>query len=267
MPELITRELESGIYQVHMNRPDKRNALSASQITRLIDAFAMLDQQRDCRVIILSGEGASFCAGADLTSDELCESARDRNRVGMIYKSQEQLVDMLLAIYENQKPVIAAIQGAAVGGGLSLALASDVRIGADSARLGAVYMKAGFSNCDVGSSYLLPRIVGQGMAAELLLTARLAEAEEALRIGLLSRVVPEAALLDNALEMARMIAANNEYGVWMTKKGLQTNIDAPSLRHATEIENRQQVLASFTGNMEEAFIAFAEKRPPNWQPL
>ncbi len=267
MPEVETIELEEGIFQVLMNRPEKRNALSSSQIGRLIDAFRALNDNRACRVIILSGAGEGFCAGADLTSAELCPAAENRSRVGMIYKSQEQLVAMLLSIYENEKPVIAAIHGAAVGGGLSLALASDIRVGSSTAKLGAAYMKAGFSNCDVGSSYLLPRIVGQAAATELLLTARTIGADECLRLGLLSRVVPQELLLDTALEIAREIRANNEYGVWMTKKGLQANMDAPSLRHATELENRQQVLASFTGNMEEAFTAFAEKRPPDWQPL
>ena len=123
------------------------------------------------------------------------------------------------------------------------------------------------SACDVGVSYFLPRLAGPGVAAELMLTGRLFDAEEALACGVVSRVVEREALAEAALGMARMIAANSEYGVWMTKKTLRTSIDAPSLRHAMEMENRTQVLGTFTGAMDEARQAFVEGRPPRWPPL
>ena len=120
---------------------------------------------------------------------------------------------------------------------------------------------------DMGTSYLLPRIVGAGVARELMLTGRIIDADEALRIHLVHEVVPTDTLMDAAYEIARSIAANNAYGVWQTKIGLNAALDAPSLRHAKEIENRTQVLSSFTNNPREAAIAHREKRAPHWDPL
>jgi enoyl-CoA hydratase len=180
---------------------------------------------------------------------------------------QEYLAELMLAIHECDKPVIAAINGAAVGGGLAIALASDIRIAAEKAKFGAAFIKIGLSSCDVGTSYLLPRVVGLSAAAEMMLTGRNIDAEEALQMRLVSRVVASADLAANALELAHAITVNSEYGVWMTKKGLRTNLDAPSLRHAMELENRTQVLGYFSGCMEEAMQAFQEGRPPHWKKL
>jgi enoyl-CoA hydratase len=125
----------------------------------------------------------------------------------------------------------------------------------------------GLSSCDVGTSYFLPRIVGPTVAAELMLTGRRFTAAEADRYGLLNRVVARAGLLDAAADLAAGITANSEYGVCMTKVGMWANVDAPSLRHAVELENRTQVLGCFTGNMAEAARAFQERRDPVWKPM
>ena len=129
------------------------------------------------------------------------------------------------------------------------------------------FIRVGLSSCDVGTSYWLPRVVGPTMAAELMLTGRRVPAEEALRIGLVSRVVEPDALTDAALDLAAGITANSEFGVIFTKLGLWANFDAPSLRAAIELENRTQVLGTFTGNMAEAGEAFREKRDPHWKPM
>jgi enoyl-CoA hydratase len=163
--------------------------------------------------------------------------------------------------------VIAAVHGAAVGGGIALALACDLRVASPDAYFASHFIRVGLSSCDVGTSYWLPRIVGPTAAAEMMLTGRRVPAEEALRIGLLNRVVDQDALLDAALELAAGITANSEFGVIMTKLGLWANFDAPSLRAAMELENRTQVLGTFTGNMNEAGKAFREKRPPEWAPM
>jgi enoyl-CoA hydratase len=193
--------------------------------------------------------------------------AEDLSRLGYIYKSQEHLAELMLLIRELQKPVIAAVNGAAVGGGFAICLSSDVRVASESATFGSVYIKMGLSSCDLGTSYLLPRIVGAARAAELMLTGRIFGSEEAEKIGLVHRVVSGDRLLDSAMETAELIAENNEYGVWMTKQGLWANLDAPSLRHAMELENRTQVLGVFTENLTEAFEAFREGRKPKWKPL
>ena len=163
--------------------------------------------------------------------------------------------------------MIAAVHGAAVGGGLALTSASDLRVASDDAFFASHFIKVGLSSCDVGTSYLLPRIVGPTFAAELMLTGRRFHAEEALRIGFLNRVTTRDELVDTALDLADLVIANSEYGVYMTKLGLWANLDAPSLRHAIELENRTQVLGTFTGNMSEAQAAFVEKRDPVWRPM
>jgi len=261
-------ESRKEIWVLTMNRPERMNALSIRMVQDLRDTMARVNRSRTCRVAILRGEGRGFCAGADLKGEEeRLDNTEGMSELGYIYKMQENLAELMLGVRECQKPIIAAIHGAAVGGGLALSLASDIRVAATDATFGSVFIRVGLSSCDVGTSYLLPRIVGASRAAELMLTGRHFDADEALAIGLVHRVVAPEALLECALETARLIAKNSEYGVWMTKQGLWANLDAPSLRHAIELENRTQVLGTFTGNMREAIEAFQAKRDPEWKPL
>jgi enoyl-CoA hydratase/carnithine racemase len=198
--------------------------------------------------------------------DNFGEVAADRSRVGHVYDFQARLARLILRMHDLPQPVIAAVNGVAVGGGLALALACDVRVAGESARFGSVFIKVGLSSCDVGVSYFLPKIVGAGRARELMLTGRIFDAVEAERIGLVTHLVADEELMDAAAGVAREISAHAEYGVLFTKTGLNTNIDAPSLRHAIELENRQQVLGTFTDNMTEAATAFQEGRTPDWKP-
>jgi enoyl-CoA hydratase len=218
--------------------------------------------------VVLTGAGRGFCAGANMTGgEELPERARDRGRVGTIQVLQEDLAELILAIRELPVPAIAAVHGAAVGGGLALALACDLRVASPDAFFASHFIKVGLSSCDVGTSYALPRVVGPTRAAELMLTGRRFGAEEADRFGMLNRLVPREELLATAVDLGESIAANSEFGVYMTKIGMWANLDAPSLRHAIELENRTQVLGTFTGNMAEAAQAFVEKRDPVWNPM
>ena len=159
------------------------------------------------------------------------------------------------------------MNGPCVGGGFALALACDVRFAAASATFGAVFMKIGVSNCDMGTSYFLPRLVGASRSAELLLTARIVDAEEADRIGLVTELVADGDEVSRALETAALIAANSPFATWMTKETMWQTVDAPSLRHAIDIENRTQIMCSATGDVAEATAAFREKRPPVWPGL
>lgn len=270
METLICQTLEEGILEVRMNRPTRLNAINPALIRDLMEVFHGLQNDRKTRVVILTGEGKGFCSGADLqefVGPGGIPGTEGMSQLGFVYKFQEYLAQLMLAIHECDKPVIAAVNGAATGGGLALALASDIRIASDVARFGSVFIKTGLSSCDVGTSYFLPRLVGAGMAAELMLTGRLVGAAEAREMGLVTHVVVPEALADKALELARAIRENSEYGVWMTKKGLRTNIDASSLRQAMELENRTQVLGTFTGCMEAAMEAFTAGRKPQWKPL
>jgi enoyl-CoA hydratase len=265
---LVEVREQDGIAVVEMIDAPRYNALSTAMVTDLKAAFASLRLDRTARVVVLTGAGKGFCAGANMAgADDQTERGRDRGPVGTIQMAQEHLAELMLAIHDLPQPVIAAVHGGAVGGGLALSLACDLRVASDDAYFAAHFIRVGLSSCDVGTSYMLPRIVGATIAAELMLTGRRVPAEEAFRIGLLNRVVPREQLLDTATELATMIAANSEYGVYMTKIGMWQNIDAPSLRHAIELENRTQVLGCFTGNMTEAGLAFREKRAPEWKPM
>lgn len=268
MAMVRTSRPADGVLVVEMDDPDRYNALSSAMIDDLLAAVAGVRHDRAVRAIVVTGSGRGFCAGADMSgTGEVPDQARGRGPVGFVHEFQEHIARLMLAVHEAPQPVIAAVHGAAVGGGLALALACDLRVASDDATFASHFIRVGLSSCDVGTSYWLPRIVGPTVAAELMLTGRRFAADEALRIGLLNRVVARDELLDTALGLAGAILENSEFGVVMTKLGLWANLDAPSLRHAMELENRTQVLGTFTGNMAEAGRAFREKRPPEWAPM
>ena len=267
--ELAT--LEDKIAGVTLNRPRRLNAIDGSLMDAMDDVMDVLSTG-EFRAAILTGAGRGFCAGADLSGTG--EPWTKPPKTGppsppfkVSYDAQVRLADLYTRLYELPIPVIAAVNGAAVGGGLAFALHCDIRIASDQARFGSVFIKAGFSSMDMGTSYLLPKIVGAGVARELMLTGRIIDADEAYRIRLVHEVVAPDELMAAALKMARSIVENNAYGVWQTKIGLNTALDAPSLRHAKEIENRTQILTGFTNNPLEAAKALMEKRSPVWDSL
>ena len=268
MPAVEFETLEDNIARVTLNRPERLNAIDGSLIDGVDDALNVLSGG-EFRVAILTGAGRGFCAGADLSgTGEAWTKAKPTTPAFKInYDSQVRLADLFTRIYELPIPVIAAVNGVAVGGGLAFTLVSDIRVASENARFGSVFIKAGFSSMDMGTSYLLPKIVGVGVARELMLTGRIIDAAEAYRIGLVHEVVAPDDLMPAALRLARSIAENNAYGVWQTKIGLNAALDAPSLRHAIELENRTQILSGFTSNPLEAAKAHQEKRAPRWDPL
>jgi enoyl-CoA hydratase len=140
-----------------------------------------------------------------------------------------------------------------------------VRVAAASARFNVAFVRIGLSGCDIGVSWLLPRLVGASKAFELLLTGRLIGADEADRIGLVSRVVPDGQVVEAAVSIAQEIAANSPFGVWMTKEVMWSNLETPSLHAGIDLENRTQILASTTEDHREALAAFLEKRPPAYR--
>jgi enoyl-CoA hydratase/carnithine racemase len=154
------------------------------------------------------------------------------------------------------------VNGAAAGAGFSLALAADIRVVSPRAKFNAAFVRIGLSGGDCGISWTLPRIVGLGLASELLFTGRFVDAEESVRVGLANELVAEEDLTEKALSMAEQIATNSPFGISLTKELLQTNVDAPSLEAAIELENRSQVLATRTEDMVEALAAFRAKRVP-----
>jgi enoyl-CoA hydratase len=262
----VSTSEHEGITLLTLDDRERYNALSSAMVEELSATFRTLRDDRDVRAVVLTGAGRGFCAGANMAgNEELPSRARDRGPVGLVQVMQEDLAALMLAVHELPQPVIAAVHGAAVGGGLALALASDLRVASYDAFFASHFIRVGLSSCDVGTSYFLPRIVGATRAAELMLTGRRFTADEADRMGMLNRLVERDDLLPAAYDLAADVIANSEYGVYMTKIGLWANLDASSLRAAMELENRTQVLGTFTGNMTEAGEAFREKRDPVWK--
>ncbi len=256
-------DLDDGILGVRLNRPEVLNAIDGTLIDGVDAAIERLTSG-DYRVGVLTAAGRGFCAGADLSGTGEPWVPDRPTRMMTTYDAQSRLVDQYTRLYELPVPMVAAVNGVAVGGGLAYCLHCDIRVASEAARFGSAFIKAGLSSMDMGTSYLLPRIVGAGIAREMMLTGRIIDADEALRIGLVSRVVPADGLLDAALDVARALRANNPYGVWQTKIGLNTALDAPSLRHAKELEDRTQVIASMLTYPREAGLARIEKREPVW---
>jgi enoyl-CoA hydratase len=260
LQDIRTDRPEPGIMVATLDRPARRNALTFAmfgELRRLCDAVAADDS---VRVLILTGAGAGFCAGLDLDD----AATLPEMSAGEFLRGQEGWADAIAAFRRLPKPVIAAVNGPAAGAGFSLALAADIRLAAPGARFNAAFVRIGLTGGDCGTSWMLPRIVGLGLAGEILLTGRFVDAEEAARIGLVNRVVPADRLLADALALGADITGNSPLGVRLTKQVLQVNVDAPSLEAALELENRNQALAGRTEDMAEALTAFRENRPPRF---
>lgn len=250
-----------GVARIVLDRPGRLNALNYEMVQGLYDALDELAEDRSCRVIVLTGAGRGFCAGLDLTEGASPPGTTDLGRPQAGMRVQEFIAGLVPRMRSVPQPIIAAVNGAASGGGLALALASDIRIAGTSARFNVAFIRVGLSGCDIGVSWLLPRLVGASRAFELLLTGRMVDATEADRIGLVSRVVPDAELEDAALATAELIVGNSPFGVRMTKEVMWSQLEIGSLEAGIDLENRTQVLSSFTGDLVEAMAAFAEKRP------
>ncbi len=258
---VFVESVGSGITQLTLNRPERLNAMNYALISELHAALDDLAEDRACRVIILTGTGRGFCAGLDLTEGASPPSARGLGRAQAGMTVQKMIAGLVPKMRSMPQPIISAVNGAASGGGLALALASDVRIADANARFNVAFVRVGLSGCDIGVSWLLPRLIGASRAFELLLTGRLIDATEADRIGLVTRVVDAGHAVESARETAELIVANSPFGVRMTKEVMWSQLEIGSLQAGIDLENRTQVLSSFTGDLVEAMQAFAEKRP------
>ncbi len=250
-----------GVVVLTLDRPDRLNAMTDAMFGELETVATRLDREDGLRVVILTGAGRAFCGGYDLADAEQLPSL---GAIGML-DLQERAARALVAVRSIRVPVIAAVNGAAAGGGLALALAADIRLAAPTAKFNAAFVRIGLSAGDLGTSWLLPRLIGPAAAAEFLFTARLVEADEAERTGLVNRVVPAEDLLAAALDTAELICANSPAGVRLTKRALQANLEVGSYAAALELENRGQALLTRTEDMPEALAAVRGKRPPEFR--
>ena len=233
------------------------NAINTEMVGELSDYFGGLFHNRACRIVVMKGAGRAFCAGLDIKARGEGESP-----FGGGFGFQGYLADVYIKMRRCPQPIISLIQGAACGGGFAFALASDIRVGGESMKMNAAFIKLGLSACDMGVSYFLPRLVGVTIASELMMTGRFIHAERALAVGLVNQIVPDAELDAAGEAFVEEMLATSPMGLRLTKEGLNMAVDAASLEAAMAIENRNQVLCAGTEDVKEGMQAFIEKRKP-----
>jgi enoyl-CoA hydratase len=265
MSTVLLESLKPGVTLMTLNRPDSLNAMNHELVSAVHEALDTVDADTSCRAVILTGAGRAFCAGLDLKGSGVAPGTDGLGRAQAGMLSQQHIASLYTHMRRVRKPIIAAVNGPAAGGGFAFALASDIRVAAQSAKFNVAFVRIGLSGCDVGVSYLLPRLIGASKAFELMLTGRFVLADEAERIGLVSRVVPDGEAVNAALEIADRVAANSPFGVWMTKEVMWANLETGSMQAAIDLENRTQILTTFTQDMPEAMRAFLEKREPDFK--
>ena len=247
---------------VTLNRPDRLNAMSIELVMALHDALVDIRADNDCRVVVLTGAGRAFCSGLDL-KDHGVVPGIDGLQVGQIAQRAMHVYSRLTPLMRSlHQPIIAAVNGDAYGGGMCLSLGAELRFAAEGARFNATGIVNGLTSTEMGASWLLPRLVGAAHSNDLLMTGRVIDADEALRMGLVSRVAPAGEVLDLALETATRMAAFSAYGLAMTKSTIWANLEIASLAASQELEDRNQLMLGFTSNLPEAMRAFAEGREP-----
>ena len=262
MPLLEITRPRPGVVQLTLNRPERLNAMTTELISALHAALDDIAIDPEARVVVLTGAGRGFCAGLDLTGYGRAPHSDHLGPTPSGFAVQKHIAALIPHLRSLPQPVIAAVNGPAAGGGFALVLGSDIRLAARSARFNAAFVRIGLSACDIGTSWLLPRIVGVARAQELMLTGRIFLADEALRIGLVVDLHDDEDLLAAAYAKAEEVMANSPFGVALTKEGMWSALEIPGMQAAIDLENRQQIMASATSDHREAMAAFLEKRPP-----
>ncbi|MFZ5864429.1 MAG: enoyl-CoA hydratase/isomerase family protein [Thermodesulfobacteriota bacterium] len=256
---LKLEEPVAGVNLITMNRPDRLNAINPDMLEAFEEVFKRLEQSDDIRVVILTGAGRGFCSGADLV-----EAASHMNHEYFasadtyLRKIQERYGGLILGLRKIPQPVIAAVNGPAAGGGFALALAADVRLAAPEAFFVASFVNIGLSAGEMGSSYFLPRFVGLSRASEILFTGRRVPADEAERIGLVSKVLPKDDLVKEALNIAQVMLGKTPGGLRLTKSVLNDTTTAQSLHAAMELENRNQTILVISSEFAKRVTDFGK---------
>lgn len=251
-------EAADGVGMIRLDDPPRLNALTFETYEKLERLTAALAQDESVKVVIIAGSEKGFCSGGNVTEliGELVKMPGEE-----LYRFTRMTCDLVKNMRNLRKPIIAAINGIAAGAGAMLALASDIRILSDQARFAFLFVKMGLAGADMGALYLLPRIVGQGRAAELLFLGETIDAQEAYRIGLANRVVAPAELLQETYQMARRLKAGPLYALGVTKQLLHLEADTP-FEAALQMEAAAQARCMETSDFREGYRAFIEKRTP-----
>lgn len=252
-----------GVAVITLNRPERMNSMAFDVMVPLRRVLDDVKHDNDVRAVILTGAGSGFSSGADHKSAGAVPHVEGLTRPAFGLRSMQLLDDVILGLRRLHQPVIAAVNGAAIGGGLCLALACDIRVAGAAAYFRAAGINNGLTASELGLSFLLPRAIGTSRAFEIMLTGRDVDAAEAERIGLVSQQVPDADLLPTCLAMAQRIASFSRPGIELTKRTLWSGLDAATLEGHMQAEGLGQLyLRLLTGNFEEAVAARAENRDP-----
>jgi len=263
--KLIKVDIEEEVATLTLNRPDKLNCLNAGILHEMSKALGELNADDGVKALILTGEGRAFCSGADLAEQPY---GTDKNQPGI---SRAEHITPFVSfgwvvkhIEDFTKPVIAAVNGIAAGGGLSLALAADIRIASENAAFSAIFVKRGLVP-DCGISYYLPRLVGVSKALELMWTGEKIDAGEAERIRLVNKVVPHDHLMKSANEFAQSLAKGPSLAIEMIKRMAYTGLKADSVITQMAVEDFMQQVCRESEDIREGVLGFLEKRPPNFK--
>lgn len=265
-PHLLRELTDEGIFVLTLNRPDTMNSISGEISRGLMEAARESKTNDRIRAIVLTGAGRGFCSGADLSTGGPVRSDFDgsgggRGRAARVNKLGPG--DLVMALADADVPIIGAINGAAAGAGFGLALCCDVRIASDQARMGTIFIKRGIGP-DYGTSFWLPRVVGLPKAYELIYSGDLVDAETALAIGLVNRVVPHDSLMEETLAFARMIASGPSVAYTYTRRAVVRSLDN-DIRSQLELEWTNQTELLATQDAREGFAAFRERRSPSFK--
>jgi enoyl-CoA hydratase len=266
MPFVLVEKPRPHISLVTLNRPERMNAMAFDVMIPLREALERVSVDNDTRVVVLTGAGDAFCAGADLEDAGVVPNIAGLTRSVIARRALELLDDVIVALRKLHQPVIAAVNGAAIGGGFCLSVAADIRLASEDAYFRAAGINNGLTSGELGISYLLPRAIGSSRAFEIMLSGRDVGAGEAERIGLVSRAVPAADLLDSCYDLAERITGYSRLGVENTKRLLWSGLEAGSLAAHMDHESHAQLYVRMTtGNFEEAIRARKEGRTPEYR--
>jgi len=260
-PKSFLYEQRDGIATITLNRPERLNAITFEVYHELTDFFAKLSTEKDVRVVIITGAGRAFCSGGDVI--DIIGELQGRDAEGLL-EFTRLTCDLIRNMRALPKPIIASLNGTTAGAGACIALASDIRIAAEEAKIAFIFVKVGLAGTDMGATYLLPRMVGLAKATELLMTGDFVEAGEAERIGLYNRVVPRDQLERVTREFAEKLASGPALGIAKTKEMLNRELHM-SFESALEAEAVAQALCMQTPDFKEAHAAFIEKRPAKFK--
>src|SRR5256886_10247061 len=257
---LYQHDPHTGVATITLNRPDRLNALTFDVYRELRDAFRTLDGEPGVRAVIITGAGRAFCSGGDV--EDIIGALFARDAAGLL-EFTRLTCDLILALRQCRRPIVGALNGTVAGAGAVIAAACDIRIAAESAKIAFLFTKVGLSGADMGAAWLLPRLVGAGHAAEMLLTGEFVDAKRAYEIGLYNRVVPQAQVLPAARAVAELLARGPSVALGVTKQALEAEASL-DLEAALAYEAEVQARLMKDANFPKAHTAFRAKREPKF---